>query len=327
MKPEKWTPTLIKAAKGCIRRFQLLVDKEPPEVEVEAFKDGIIAHEKIEGFLKSKNPEFLKGFPEAVVRDAKVISSYDGNIYIEKELEGELVKGTADIVVEKDKSWIVIDIKSRYISDIEEDDLLQLYTYLYLLQLQKEKENAMIGIFALWNAYNPLKLSIVENPSLEFLEKYITHAIESAERSLKKGRINFSSCHYCEYILSCEYSKTKDLPKKITEIAKLYIHTKGLLAACEAALRSYISDKGQNITIDNLEIGFHPKNVALVDMEQLKKCIFEKNLDLDTIFKPNITALKSLARKDDDIANCITIEPQYYFGVRTIKDKGGEDNA
>lgn len=292
----------------------------PIENEVPEFEAGKIAHEKIENYLNTKNKKYIADFPQAVQRDLDLILSYGGTLKTEVKLENEDFEGIADIVIELEDKWIVIDIKSRFEATIEEEDFWQLYFYLYLLQLQKAKPEALIGILSCWNAYNPLVMQTAQFDTVEELKEYVSSIIKRAERAIQHGKINTSCCRYCHYMMSCDYS-SKEVTS-IEDIARQYVHLKSLLNTYEKQLREHVELTGKNIIVDGLEIGMHVKNKTVVDEEQLKKIVATNNIDPALVYKPHITAIKKLAKQYDEIANCLTVEQTYEF---SIKKEGKND--
>lgn len=318
IKPQKWTPTALKYANGCIRRYEKFISQSPIEVDVVEFKEGTEAHKKIESYLLTKDAKYIASFSDAVKRDLDLILSYGGTLKTELQLSSDNIEGIADIVIELENKWIVIDIKSRFDADIEKEDLWQLYLYLYLLQLQKQKPEALIGILACWNSYNPLVLQHAEFVKIEELEKYVNSIIKHAERVIEHGRINTAYCRYCNYILSCEYSNKE--VNSIEDIARQYIHLKSLILSYEQQLRTHVELTGKNIIVDGMEIGMHVRNKTTINEEILKQVVTSNNIELSLIYKPNITAIKKLSKKYEDLANCINIEQDYEFSVKKLKE-------
>ncbi|MEM4134337.1 MAG: PD-(D/E)XK nuclease family protein [Candidatus Micrarchaeia archaeon] len=313
----KWSPTMINATKKCKRHFEKkFIEEAPAEVIIQEFEQGKQYHEIAERFLITGNDVNLQGLNSEVQKALKEIKNM-GKLYIEKEFENEIIRGIADIVIDNENEWIVIDIKSRYDSDISQDDYVQLYTYLYFLQQEQEKENARIGILALHNQFHPLHIEQAQYKTLQDLKEYVEHQIELAEKRIQHMRINTSYCKYCEYILSCDAITEK--PVSIEEIARKYLQLEQLLKQYEYTLREHVNITGQNIVVDDVEIGMHIRNVTKIDEELLLKIAKEQQIPLHTIYKPDITNIKKLAKKHQELANAINIEQDYYFTSKKIK--------
>ena len=147
----KWSPTALLDSKGCTRKFQKRwIENAPVEIYIPEFEEGTKIHTQIQAFLKTGNDMYISEFNDALKKGLKSLKD-KGQIETELWLEDELLKGSADIVIENENKWTLIDIKSRYDSTINEDLEVQLYCYLYLIQQRKEKPQAEIGVIAVHN--------------------------------------------------------------------------------------------------------------------------------------------------------------------------------
>lgn len=315
----KWGATKILDTKGCIRRFQKKwIEDAPYEVEIQEFIEGERLHNAVEQYLITGNEHYIADMHDALKKGLQLLKSYKGKMEIEKWLEDERLEGRADIVIEQENKWIVIDIKSRFDNYIDEDLKVQLYIYLYLLQKMKEKPEALIGIIALHNQFNPLNLAFAQFVSIQELEEFINHQIELAERRIKHGKVNTAYCRYCQYIRSCEYFKGE--PETIEEMAQKYLQLQSLIKQYEIALRQHVELTGKNIVVDDVEIGMHIKNVTTINAVELIEVAKQNNLNIAELFKPDITTIKKLAKKVPELANAIEVKQDYYFTAKKIKE-------
>lgn len=314
----KWSATMILDTKGCIRKFQKKwIEEAPYEVNIPEFSEGERLHSLVEQYLITGNAQYISGLHDALKRDLDIIRQYSGKLETEKWVEDERLEGRIDVVVEQENRWIVIDIKSRFDNDLDENLKIQLYIYLYLLQKIKEKTEAMIGVLALHNQFNPLNLINAQFISLQELEEYVNHQIELAERRIRHGKINVAYCKYCEYIKSCDYFRGE--PETVEQIAQRYLQLQSLLKQYEIALKQYIDLTGQNIVVDDVEVGYHVKNITDIDVPSLIKIAEDIGLDMSKIFKPDVISIKKLAKKHNELFNAISVRQDYCFGTKKIK--------
>lgn len=309
-----WSPTLIRFAHGCIRRFWKTLEMSPIETPVAEFIAGKEAHDAVEQYLATGNESYIEEFPEILKMALDTIRA-TGPLIIEKEIQFGKFRGIPDVVIDKDNEWIVIDIKTRFESKIEKDDYNQLYFYLFLLQSQKEKEKARIGILSLWNQFTPLVIDNAQFVSFADLTQYVNKLVENAKRSVIYGRYNTYYCRYCNYVMSCDY-KNENEPKDIQEVARQYMFYKSLINKLEDQLKEFVNASGENIKVDGLEIGMHIRNKTVVDTSLLTELVRKHNIDINTVYKPHVTGIKKLAKKIDDFSACVSIEQEYYFGVK-----------
>ena len=314
----KWSPSSIKQAMGCYRRFiKKHIEHAPPEVLSPELQEGIKVHQKISQYITSKDESFIQEFPQAVQKSIKNLFSL-GEIHSELLLENESLKGYIDIMIENQNQWIIIDAKNRYEFQINNNDFLQLHFYLYLLSTKKQKSSSLIGILALKNSYTPLKLIPPQITSFIALEDFIYKLIEKAKENLKKRQLYVGDCPTCEYILSCNI-KEKLLKSPTPEnIAKLYIH----LNSASMLIKNYLSKEitDQNIITDGYEVGWHIKQKTIVDETTLRLLLDKYEMPYIAAYRPDLFKIKKLAKSIEEFSSAINIEQELYFDYKKTEN-------
>lgn len=323
MNIKKWSPSLIKLTKGCKREFELTVNQSPEEVYVTELEEGIKNHENIESFLKYNNINAISNLPQKAQQQLHVIKKEFTPFETEKILQNDKIFGIADFISEQKECVTIIDFKSRYNSNIEEDDKIQLYTYASLVNTDKPIK---IGIFAIYNAFSPLKIETL-NMSQKDLQLYVEHQIELAEKRIPKMKINTSRCKFCKFIISCDYTTQNNNPENTIEnIARKYIRIKELLKRYEYILRNYVELTGKNIIVDNIELGMHIRNKTIVDDVELFKYCINNNIDIFKLFRPLVSEIKKMSKTHPELANFVFIEQEYVFDAKMINNNENEQN-
>lgn len=325
LKPEKWSPTYLNQTRViCKRAWEMKMQGKPVEVVIPEFEAGKELHEYATEYLRTGNKDYLKHFNPVVAKDLELIRGYSGKLQVELEVEDELIKGQIDCAIETPMGWVVIDFKSRYEQGIKREDKVQLLCYLYLLQKKYplQGNSHRIGILAFHNNYNPLAMEFAEY-DVNYLTDYVKRQIKLAEQRLEYLQINTSWCKFCEYIMSCDVKEKR--VETVEDIAQQYIQLKELLKRYEETLKRYVDSAGKNIVIGNLEVGMHTRQKTIVDASLLKKICSDANIPVEQVFRPDIYAIKKLAKNIPDLANAVSYEYEYVFGVRKKEEEGGEE--
>ena len=307
---EGWSFSKIDSTRGCKIAFEKrYIHNLPPDTEVPEYEEAKKIHEEIQtNFIKRQV-------------DYPALAPFLHSIQIEKayrhyfeEHDIEFI-AYADVVLETENSRIILDIKCRYNSNINERDNLQLLTYLALANQERPVMQNKIGIISPYNRFMPMTLVDADPPTIDF----ILEEIEKAKRRMKKMTVKTSECAYCEYKRGCEYGLKEIDNNDMQAIAEKYLYLKAQVELYEEMLRKHVELTGEKIEVGDKEIGYFEKVYTKVNIpEFIMLC---KDIDISYIdaIKIDTVKAKQLAKKHDILAQAIDKEIKYVFATKKIE--------
>jgi hypothetical protein len=234
-----------------------------------------------------------------------------------KEQDIEFV-AYADVVLETEVSRVILDIKCRYNSNINERDRLQLLTYLALANQERPVAQNKIGIIVPYNQFMPVTLIDIEEPPPVDL---ILEEIEKAKRRIPRMTVKTSECAYCEYKRSCDYGLKEIDNNDMQAIAEKYLYLKAQVDLYEEILRKHIELTNQKIRVGDKEIGFFERAYTKVDVPEFIMLCQDNDVPYLDAVKIDTVKAKQLAKKYDILTQAMDKEIKYVFTTKKI----GED--
>jgi len=311
---EKWSFSKIEATRGCKIAFEKrYINELPPDTEVPEYTEAKKIHEEIQAkFIKKQVDDYpmLKPYASNIIAVEKVYRHYF------KEQDIEFV-AYADVVLETEVTRVILDIKCRYNSNINEKDRLQLLTYLALANQERPVAQNKAGIIVPYNQFMPVTLIDIEPPPIDFL----LDEIEKAKRRIPRMTVKTSECAYCEYKRSCDYGEKEIDNNDMQAIAEKYLYLKSQVDLYEEILRKHIELTNQKIRVGDKEIGFFERAYTKVDVPEFIMLCQDNDVPYLDAVKIDTVKAKQLAKKYDILTQAMDKEIKYVFTTKKI----GED--
>jgi CRISPR/Cas system-associated exonuclease Cas4 (RecB family) len=311
---EKWSFSKIEATRGCKIAFEKrYINELPPDTEVPEYTEAKKIHEEIQAkFIKKQVDDYpmLKPYASNIIAVEKVYRHYF------KEQDIEFV-AYADVVLETEVTRVILDIKCRYNSNINERDKLQLLIYLALANQERPVAQNKAGIIVPYNQFMPVTLIDIEPPPIDFL----LDEIEKAKRRIPRMTVKTSECAYCEYKRSCDYGEKEIDNNDMQAIAEKYLYLKSQVDLYEEILRKHIELTNQKIRVGDKEIGFFERAYTKVDVPEFIMLCQDNDVPYLDAVKIDTVKAKQLAKKYDILTQAMDKEIKYVFTTKKI----GED--
>jgi len=310
---ERWSFSKIEATRGCkIAYEKRYIQNLPVDTEVPEYTEAKRVHEETQTKFLKRQINHLEPYLKPYL---------DGNVYVEKAykhyFESDDIEYTAyaDVVLESKDNRVILDIKCRYNSNVNERDRLQLLTYLALANQEKPVAQSKIGILATYNQFMPVTLIDIEPPSIDF----VLEEIEKAKRRIPRMSVKTSDCAYCEYKRSCDYGLKEIDNHNIQAIAEKYLYFKAQVDLYEEMLRKHVELTNEKIEVGDKEIGYFEKIYTTINVpEFIMLC---KDIDISYIdaIKIDTFKAKQLAKRYDILTQAIGKEIKYVFATKKIE--------
>jgi CRISPR/Cas system-associated exonuclease Cas4 (RecB family) len=311
---ENWSFSKIEATRGCKIAFEKrYINELPPDTEVPEYTEAKKIHEEIQAkFIKKQVDDYpmLKPYASNIIAVEKVYRHYF------KEQDIEFV-AYADVVLETEVTRVILDIKCRYNSNINERDKLQLLIYLALANQERPVAQNKAGIIVPYNQFMPVTLIDIEPPPIDFL----LDEIEKAKRRIPRMTVKTSECAYCEYKRSCDYGLKEIDNNDMQAIAEKYLYLKAQVDLYEEILRKHIELTNQKIRVGDKEIGFFERAYTKVDVPEFIMLCQDNDVPYLDAVKIDTVKAKQLAKKYDILTQAMDKEIKYVFTTKKI----GED--
>ena len=311
---ENWSFSKIEATKGCrILYEKKYIQKLPPDTTVPEYEEAKKIHEEIQtNFIKRQvDYPILNPYMSNIIAVEKAYRHYF------KEQDIEFV-AYADVVLETEVSRVILDIKCRYNSNINERDRLQLLTYLALANQERPVAQNKIGIIVPYNQFMPVTLIDIEEPPPVDL---ILEEIEKAKRRIPRMTVKTSECAYCEYKRSCDYGLKEIDSNDMQAIAEKYLYLKAQTDLYEEILRKHIELTNQKIRVGDKEIGFFERAYTKVDVPEFIMLCQDNDIPYLNVVKIDTVKAKQLAKKYDILTQAIDKEIRYVFATKKIEEE------
>jgi len=310
---ERWSFSKIEATRGCKIAFEKRYIQElPPDTEVPEYEEAKKIHEEIQtNFIKRQvDYPMLEPYLKSTVEVEKAYRHY----FEEQDIE---FVAYADVVLETEVSRVILDIKCRYNSNINERDRLQLLTYLALANQERPVAQNKAGIIAPYNQFVPVTLIDVEPPPVDF----ILEEIEKAKKRISRMTVKTSECAYCEYKRSCDYGLKEIDNNDMQAIAEKYLYLKAQVDLYEAMLRRHVELTNQKIKVGDKEIGFFERAYTKVDVPEFIMLCQDNDIPYLNAVKIDTVKAKQLARKYDILTQAMDKEIKYVFATKKIEEE------
>jgi len=310
---EKWSFSKIEATRGCKLAFEKRYIQElPPDTTVLEYEEAKKIHEEIQtNFIKRQvDYPMLNPYTSNIIAVEKVYRHYF------KEQDIEFV-AYADVVLETEVSRVILDIKCRYNSNINEKDKLQLLIYVALANQERPVAQNKVGIIVPYNQFMPVTLiDIEEPPPVDF----ILEEVEKAKRRIPRMTVKTSECAYCEYKRSCDYGAKEIDNNDMQAIAEKYLYLKAQVDLYEEILRKHIELTNQRIKVGDKEIGFFERAYTKVDVPEFIMLCQDNDIPYIDAVKIDTVKAKQLAKKHDILTQAIGKEIKYVFATKKIEE-------
>ena len=310
---ERWSFSKIEATRGCKIAFEKRYIQElPPDTEVPEYEEAKKIHEEIQtNFIKRQvDYPMLEPYLKSTVEVEKAYRHY----FEEQDIE---FVAYADVVLETEVSRVILDIKCRYNSNINERDRLQLLTYLALANQERPVAQNKAGIIAPYNQFMPVTLIDIEPLSTDF----ILEEIEKAKRRIPRMTVKTSECAYCEYKRSCDYGLKEIDNNDMQAIAEKYLYLKAQVDLYEEMLRRHVELTNQKIRVGDKEIGFFERAYTKVDVPEFIMLCQDNNIPYLNAVKIDTVKAKQLAKKYDILTQAMDKEIKYVFAAKKIEEE------
>ena len=311
---ERWSFSKIEATRGCRIAFEKRYIQElPPDTEVPEYIEAKKIHEEIQANFIKRKVEYpiLEPYLKSTVAVEKAYRHY----FEEQDIE---FIAYADVVLETEVSRLILDIKCRYNSNINERDRLQLLTYLALANQERPVAQNKVGIIAPYNQFMPVTLTDIEElPPVDF----ILEEIEKAKRRIPRMTVKTSECAYCEYKRSCDYGLKEIDNNDMQAIAEKYLYLKAQVDLYEAMLRRHVELTNQKIKVGDKEIGFFERAYTKVDVPEFIMLCQDNDIPYLNAVKIDTVKAKQLARKYDILTQAMDKEIKYVFATKKIEEE------
>jgi len=310
---EKWSFSKIDATKGCRIAFEKkYIQNAPPDTEVPEFVEAHKIHENIQQDFLKKQIEYPALTP--YLNNSIFVEKKYSHYFQQEDIE---FIAFADVVMETEVSRVIIDIKCRYNSGINERDKLQLLVYSALANEERPTAQTKIGILAPYNLYSPISLVEINPPSVDF----ILSEIEKAKRRIQRMQIKTSECEYCEYRKGCEYGKTETDETDLQAVAEKYLYLKAQIERYEEMLRKHAEITGKKIKVGDKELGFFERFYTKVNVSEFLTLCKDNKIPFLNSIKIDTAKAKYLAKKYDILTSAMEKEIKYVFGTKKIEEK------
>jgi len=310
---ERWSFSKIESTRGCkIAYEKRYIQNLPPDTEVPEYTEAKKIHEEIQTKFLKRQIDHLELYLKPYL---------EGNIYIEKAykhyFQSDDIEYTAyaDVVLENENSRLILDIKCRYNSNINERDRLQLLSYLALANQEKPVKKNKIGILATYNQFMPVTLIDTEPPSIDF----VLEEIEKAKRRVLRMATKTSECAYCEYKRSCDYGLKEVDNNDMRAIAEKYLYLKAQVDLYEEMLRKHVELTGERIEVGDKEIGYFEKIYTVVNTPEFIMLCKDADISYINAIKIDTMKAKQLAKRYDILTQAIGKEIKYVFATKKIE--------
>jgi len=241
---------------------------------------------------------------------------------IQYNINGQKMLGFIDVVITSEDEIILIDHKTSFWTDITPRMRKQMRYYVFPFLQEDYKVKAFIN-FVPWS----LILPCGEYEGWEdmgkikkMIETDIKRAKVVSDTQEKNCQAETSSwCPYCPYSLSCLDRPTEMPldPKNAKKLAENWLkHT--LQAKEEARLLKAWCDQCGEIIVGDQSIGFQEAREYQIDPAILIWAK-EHKLPLERIINISAQKVKTLARKNPELDNFISIETIPRFGAKKCK--------
>jgi CRISPR/Cas system-associated exonuclease Cas4 (RecB family) len=303
---EHWSHSKIEATKGCKLAFEKrYIEQAPADTEIPEFESAKEIHEKIQqDFMDGKaNYEALNEY----LKGAEIETEKEYRLTID---DYEFI-GFADLVIERPDLRVIIDIKCRYSSDINEKDALQLNAYATMANLESRKPT-LVGILATFNNYQPISLVEVST------DLDIRAEIEKAKKRIKRMQVKTSSCDMCEYRGACEMGQKCVNELNIDEIAEKYLYIEALSKKYEAMLKKHLELTGDHIVIGDKKIGFFERVNLIIDPVEFITLCQQEGIDYIEALKIDTIKAKKLAKQNEKISQVVGQKISFSFGTKKV---------
>lgn len=254
-------------------------------------------------------------------------------ILLEQKIEapvGHEGEYTLTIIPDFIKPGVMVDFKFGW-QEITENNIppayrLQADIYLYVLLSQPGWERYVIGGGVGYHIFNgrygtyPWVCSRTYS-DLPQLEELIIDLCQEAEQLFSLStppKPTPGDCRFCDYPLSCPVGKASKIVTQEDAVWAAQQWIKGEMAqeARRKLLESWVAEHG-NILIGDQEVGWRKSTKTTCDLQALigwigKECKCKERTCItraQEVMRPDITHLKQLARRNDDIANLLLSMP------------------
>ena len=310
---ERWSFSKIEATRGCKLAFEKRYIQElPPDTEVPEYTEAKKIHEEIQTNFIRKQIDYpiLIPYLTSTIEVEKAYRHY----FEEQDIE---FVAYADVVLETEISRVILDIKCRYNSNINERDNLQLLMYLALANQERPVAQNKIGIILPYNHFIPVVLLDAQPLSTDF----ILEEIEKAKRRIPRMTVKTSECAYCEYKRSCDYGLKEIDNNDMQAIAEKYLYLKAQVDLYEEMLRRHVELTNEKIRVGDKEIGFFERAYTKVDVPEFIMLCQDNDIPYLNAVRIDAIKAKQLAKKHDILTQAIDKDIKYVFATKKIEDK------